>query len=435
MFQHKGFQWLQIALSLLAYTVLLNYTPRQHFVSYFSLYTFLFIGYFYLNQFLSLKTAMLVGILFRTIAWLAIPELSDDYFRFLWDGSIWKEGINPYLFTPNQLVDKNSLEGNYYQLLLQSMNSENYFTVYPPFNQYLFGASAVLFGSTGNWLSVVGLKLWIYLAEIGSIILLPFLLKRFKVNQKNALLYILNPLVVIELCGNAHFEGVMIFLLLVSIYLLKKNKWLFAAAFFALSVSIKLIPLWFLPLLFYRLGLKKLLIFSSLVIGINALLFWPFASQEFLLNFQKSINLYFQSFQFNSFVYSISIDFVPEVLKGIWASLLLVFPLGALAWFSLSKVSMLKNLPAKMSMSQAFYYFFSAVIHPWYLTTVLAFSVFHPVKYILVWSYVIGLSYFTYRTFPYEESAVLIAFEYLLMFLWLFIDWVQLKRKRFATQS
>jgi len=87
-----------------------------------------------------------------------------------------------------------------------------------------------------------------------------------------------------------------------------------------------------------------------------------------------------------------------------------------------------------MSMTQAFYYFFSAVVHPWYLTTVLALSVFQPVKYILAWTYVAGLSYFTYRTLPYEESAILVALEYLVVFILLFTDWILLKRKRYGNK-
>ena len=171
----------------------------------------------------------------------------------------------------------------------------------------------------------------------------------------------------------------------------------------------------------------------------NVILFIPYASQEFLSNLGSSIHLYFNSFQFNSFIYAIISDVLaksglPESSNKIVAPLLMLFPVATLAWFSLSKKSMLKNLPSKISTTQGFYYFFSAVVHPWYLTTVLAFSTFQPVKYILVWSYVVGLSYFTYRTLPYEESSILIALEYLLVFMFLFIDWIILKRKRYLAQ-
>ncbi|MGB0404200.1 MAG: hypothetical protein ACPGEG_08895, partial [Salibacteraceae bacterium] len=341
---------------------------------------------------------------------------------------------NPYLQTPKHLFDNNLLSSGYADGIYESLNSKNYYSVYPPLNQFLFKASNLIAGDWGLYRNILSLKSWIMISEIGTIILLPKVLKAFEVNPRNAILYILNPLVIIELSGNAHFEGVLIFLLLISIYFFKKQP-IISAVFFGMAVSIKLIPLLFIPLLWQYLKTKNWLLYGIITALVNVVLFLPYLTPEFIENFGSSIQLYFKSFQFNSFVYSIVMDFSPVFIQKWVAVLLLIFPLLALSWFSFSKTSMLKNMPAKMGMAQSFYYFFAAVIHPWYLSTIIMLTSFHPVKYILVWSYVIGLSYFTYRTVPYEEAPLLVALEYVLLFTVLFIDWIQLKRIRYRTQT
>ncbi|MGB0390363.1 MAG: hypothetical protein ACPGD5_02265, partial [Salibacteraceae bacterium] len=84
---------IQTVLSTIAYFVLLYHTPRTEFVQFFALYTILFVSYFVLNQKITLQSAVAFGIVFRLVAWLSWPELSDDFYRFVWDGLASNSGI------------------------------------------------------------------------------------------------------------------------------------------------------------------------------------------------------------------------------------------------------------------------------------------------------------------------------------------------------
>ena len=243
------------------------------------------------------------ALLFRLSLLAVMPNLSDDYARFIWDGRLLAHGYNPYLYVPAQVINTPiaSIAG-LTDSLFQRLNSPRYFTVYPPLNQALFGLA--------GWLSpnsvigaVISLRVPIILADMGSIVLLAKLLRRLGKNPNYSLLYALNPLVILELTGNLHFEAIMIFFVLLSVWLLVQNHWMGSSVALASGIGMKLLPLIFLPLLIRYLGWKRGLIYATLTGILVGLLFVPFMSIELLNNIFSSLNLYFQSFEFNASVY------------------------------------------------------------------------------------------------------------------------------------
>src|SRR5690606_21126201 len=105
-----------------------------------------------------------------------------------------------------------------------------------------------------------------------------------------------------------------------SLYLLHTKKWLMAAFVLALSISVKLIPLIFLPLFYQwftkdsfinkeRNLFKKITKLSTfyVVVGITfLLLFLPFYFSGFINNYTKTIGLWFHQFEFNASLYYIA---------------------------------------------------------------------------------------------------------------------------------
>ncbi|MDB9961683.1 mannosyltransferase, partial [Oceanihabitans sp.] len=265
--------------SVLLYIAFAYDLVRTDYIKLVTLYSALFFLFYKLVQINknNFKFLAYAAFVFRAVFILAIPNLSQDFYRFIWDGRMILEGFNPYLFTPESFLIQSELPILEAEELYAGMGTLNgsHFSNYPPLNQLCFVIAGVFAGKSILGSAIV-LRLIIIAADFGTLYFGKRLLEKLKIPAYNIFWYILNPFIIIELTGNIHFEGVMIFFLMWSLYLLHINKWKQAAVILACSVSIKLIPLIFLPLLFQKLDWKKSILFYGIVGGITLLLFLPF---------------------------------------------------------------------------------------------------------------------------------------------------------------
>ena len=74
------------------------------------------------------------------VFWLP-PGLSDDAYRYVWDGLVQTEGYNPYLHTP----DSQELEALRSEHIYDELNSSGVYTVYPPVSQLVFRIGGVFY--------------------------------------------------------------------------------------------------------------------------------------------------------------------------------------------------------------------------------------------------------------------------------------------------
>lgn len=367
------------------------------------------------------KILLAAAVFFRLLFLFAIPNLSQDFYRFIWDGRLLLERINPYLNTPVELMSGEVPFAGAQELYdgMGSLSAGNH-TSYPPLNQLFFELSAFLGGSS-ILASIVWLRIFIIAADLGIFYFGRKLLKNLNLPESNIFFYLLNPLIIIELSGNLHFEGVMLFFLLAAIYLLQRQKWLFSALLFSFSVAVKLIPLIFLPLLFRRLGWKKAVGYYA-VMGIMLLLFFlPFLSGAFAENFFASITLWFQKFEFNASLYYLIrwIGFQIEgynIISYAGPALAGVVFISVLVLSTLKRNSDMKGLLTSMMFAMVVYLLLATTIHPWYLASPLLLSVFTSYKFVQVWSLMVVLSYFAYSQPGYEENLWLIGLEYVVVF-------------------
>lgn len=412
-----------LTFSLVGYVVLGYFTVRSNFYQVFSLFGILFIAYYFLMIFTDknkINTLILFSFIARLSLLFMVPNLSDDYFRFIWDGRILAHGHNPYLYLPIKISGTSFfIENNLTKELFEGLNSKIYYTCYPPVHQSIFGLSSFLFPD--NILNnIVMLRSIIIIAETGTIFLLAKVLKVFKLKKNRVLIYALNPLVIIELTGNLHFEAVMILFLMLSIYFLFTENYLVSAFMLSFAAGTKLLPLIFIPLFIKKIGIKKGFIFGATVTITLVLMYLPFINQYLIQNIFSSINLFFQKFEFNASIYYF-IRWIGYLSAGYNIVSIAGTILSLLALVTIICISSFCKIKNYISFFQCVvfiittYFLFATTVHPWYIVTLIALSIFTPYRFAIVWSALCILSYYAYRTLPVKENLWLISIEYIIV--------------------
>ncbi len=406
------------------------FIDRQNFTHLFFAYTLFFATYIWViyakktppqydahfeqkNIDFWLKFALIL----RGCLLFAPPQLSDDIYRFIWDGRLINLGENPFDHLPTYYIENQYFTDTLTPELFAQLNSKNYFTVYPPFCQALFTFATWVFPK-----SIFGamflIKLSLFLCELGTLFLLKKWVQLEKITPTSALLYALNPLIIIELCGNIHFEAAMIFFFFLTIHLLEKNKTLLSGVAFALAVVSKMLPLMFLPFFLTKWGWQKSLIFGTVACVLIIVSFLPFYNPLFFNNLQNSLGLYFKKFEFNASLYYIVREFgfwhkgynwgqqTTPYLNGI-----VILSIVGL-FFSRKSAQPLKDFFKNCLWAFSIYLFCAATVHPWYGALPVFLCVFTRWRFPIIWSYFIFLSYIHYSYPQPTENYWVIGLEY-----------------------
>lgn len=375
-----------------------------------------------------------VSAVVRLMIFAAEPALSDDVYRFIWDGRLWAAGINPFSDIPASYAQRDFPVAGLGPALFEQLNSPEYFTIYPPVPQWTFWVAARIYPDSVYGATLV-LRSFLVLAEWGTLWLLPRLLSLWQLPRNRSLIYALNPLMIIEITGNLHHEGLMIFFLAWALYGLRQNRWTTGAVAYALSVAAKLLPLMFLPLFWRRLGWRKGLRFYLLGGVVLSGLFLPLFSPGFVAGFGESLDLYFRRFEFNGSIYYL-LRWIGYQEKGynliqmIGPWLARIVLVGILLLAALERRPSWNNLFPQLLLVISAYVFLSTTVHPWYLALPLFFCGFTRFRFPVLWSGLIFGTYINYSYSDYYEPLWMVSLEYILVYGWLFYElWRGLRQK------
>ena len=230
-----------------------------------------------------------VGLILRAFVLPLPPALSDDLWRYLWDGHVQTHGLSPYALRPADVALRPGWYGR--------MHSPDYFSVYPPLSQFAFLPGGLAARVGGPWAGIYAIKLVMAAAEVTALLMLSRM-----VPARALLLYAWNPVIVVECAGQGHTEALMLPLLVGAVWCARLRSAAAAAACGGLvgaAVMVKLYPALLLPLAWRRGGWPAV-VASLAVMGLLA---WPYSDVQNVRNAAESLALYSSLFEFNAWPY------------------------------------------------------------------------------------------------------------------------------------
>src|SRR5712671_1228372 len=201
---------------------------------------------------------VLAGI-FRLSIVFAPPYLSDDIYRYVWDGRVQAAGINPYRYIP---ADEH-LQSLRDEQIYPKINRRDYaHTMYPP------AAEVTYVLTTRISESVTWMKLTIVGFELVTVWLLMELLASFGMPRQRILIYAWHPLAVWEFAGSGHIDP-LAFAFIALALLARRRNWETATGIsLGLATLAKLFPIVLFPALYKRWGWKMpVALVATIVVG------------------------------------------------------------------------------------------------------------------------------------------------------------------------
>lgn len=322
----------------------------------------------------SMRFVWLAAILFRALMLLTTPTLSDDVYRYMWDGYVATEGVSPYAFA----ID--SAELDYLDIPQRQLANNTWMaSPYMPVAQWIFWGLALLFP-----LQPFFFQLAMVLFDLGSGVMLGKLLGLGGFPKRRLALYLLNPFVIVEVAHGAHVDAWMIFLMVTAVYftILPNQHWLLAPLFLALSTMTKIIPVLIVPLLWWRWTWRQRIFYGILNLlllipaGVRA--GWGLGSVMDGTGLFGALRIYGAQWQFNSalFGYFVSlfewIGLTRPLMAAKAVSFGFILAVLLVVWLTTRREKSVAGMMRWTAVPLIAYLLLTPTVHPWYTLIVSA---------------------------------------------------------------
>lgn len=345
------------------------FTGGRFITLYSALWLAMLCLFFYFPfQSFNLKNTVLIvatALIARLLIFFQLP--SDDVYRYLWEGSLFAEGVNPYLFPPNDA----GLAGLAQDFPFHSLiNHPDISAAYPPLMILFFSVVSRVS------LSLYGVKAVMLVFDLAGILFLISILKKRKITIRWSLLYALNPLVLYSFAGEGHLDALQNFFLLGAVFFYDRKKWPLLFLFAGFAVQVKYVAIIAVPFFINRDNYKV----SPLLLFPVILPFIPFLSEHPAAVF-SGIRQFESQFAFNGSVHSLLRVISGEIGTATMICRCLFIGVMVYGILKFSHLLKGKNRFAGEDPSRGILFAFGALIllsptiHFWYLTWILPFAV------------------------------------------------------------
>lgn len=387
-------------------------------------------------------TLIVFGLLFRAAIIPAQQIQEDDIYRYLWDGKVFANGINPYKYPPAEVdqfkkmliqdpvqfeaaySDRNleellllydlKWENDTARVFMERINHADVPTIYPPLAQYVF---RIIHHIRPD--SIIAMRLGFLFFDLMALAFIILTLRELGLNRNYCLIYFWSPLVIKETFNSTHLDIIGLSFLCVSVYWLIKKRFAVSTVFLGLSVLGKLYPIILFPLYLKQIALaeppgsarrwtRPLLCTGLLgaVIGIFYLPFIEIGGSAF-----EGLRVYSTYWESNDSIFALLMYFYGQALAVLAGpgftgegEYLFAYDLPSL----LSKLTVLAALsavllyllyrPTKSCLRDIFLimtlvFLLSPVQNPWYLCWVVPFLCFYKWRSLVLLTGLVGVYY------------------------------------------
>jgi alpha-1,6-mannosyltransferase len=207
------------------------------------------------------------ALLFRLTLLPLAPTLSDDPYRYHWDGQIQLAGYNPYIVSPDTLALGSHVTPTGHPLPAHDMPN-----IYPPLAELIFRAAARYLPG------VIAFKLPFFAADLLAVLLLAACLRNSPHRDVRLAVYAWNPLVIVEFAGTGHSDALAIAALLGALLIIRSRIGV-STILLAVSALLKVFPVMLFPLWLRRAGWPRSLrswTLGCVCVILAEICFWPY---------------------------------------------------------------------------------------------------------------------------------------------------------------